>query len=85
MDTAVSSGRITPRANLEPYSSLRALALRIPARISRRCMTVTSLGDCGMMLPSFLIRSCIARLGCDGICSVWEPPATRSMASLGRT
>src|SRR5579864_6494305 len=47
---------------------------------------VTSLGDCGTMLPSFFITSNSARLGWTGICSLCSrPPTTRSMASLGRT
>src|SRR5579862_8916061 len=57
----------------------------MPARINRRCITVTSLGDCGMMLPSFLMISWKARLGWVGACSASTPPTTRSTASLGLT
>src|SRR5580698_7110521 len=86
MAAAVSTGRTRPKPALAPYSNFSAPSLRMPARISRRCITVTSLGECGMKLPSFRISACIARLGCAGIWSVdWPPPATRSMASLGRT
>src|SRR5215470_9962658 len=60
----------------------------MPARISRRCITVTSFGDCGTIVPSLFNMSRKTRLGC--VAGVSSPatmptPVTRSIASFGRT
>src|SRR5436305_11189823 len=55
--------------------------------MSRRCMTVTSLGEVGMTLPSRSRSSRNNKLACTGASSVCAAPVpvTRSMASFGRT
>src|SRR5262249_35552971 len=81
------SGTRMAMTNFAPYSSFRALGLRKPARIRRRCMMVVSFGDAGTRFPSFFSRSRNARLGwgtsCD--CGSAADAVTRSMAALGQT
>src|SRR5579859_3279661 len=54
--TATTS-RITDRITFDPYNILSALGPRKPARISRRAITVESLGADGTRVPSFLTSS----------------------------
>src|SRR5713101_8190008 len=89
-DFAVSSsavaGTATVRMALAPYSILSALGPRKPARISRRNITVESLGAEGTSDPSLLTRSRHARLGWDtGDDASTAAAVTRSIAALGRT
>ncbi|MGC4052695.1 MAG: hypothetical protein QM757_25475 [Paludibaculum sp.] len=81
------NGSATPRITFAPYSIRSAFGPRMPARISRRCMTETSFGEAGSTVPSRFSMSRNTRLGCVGASSsgFTPPPVTRSIASFGRS